>query len=187
MKNVSPKRIKSIIRITLIVLVAIIVGVNLYLINAQRLAGDSVPMPFGVGVAVVLSGSMEPELSTGDLLLVAERESYNVGDVVVFQDRKVAVTHRIISMDGDTVITKGDANNTEDSPINLSQIKGQVILAIPFVGYIANILKNPICTLCILALAIWLLERSFANEKQQNDEALMNIKKEIEKMKNEQK
>lgn len=47
------------------------------------LAGNQVPMPFGMGVAVVLSGSMESELITNDVIIVRETNDYAVGDVVV--------------------------------------------------------------------------------------------------------
>ena len=177
------KKVKTFIRISLLVLVALIIGVNVYTINATRLAGDSVPMPFGIGAAVVLSGSMEPELSVGDLLIITEQEEYSVGDVIVYQDGGMAVTHRIISITDDEVITKGDANNTCDTPITQEQIKGEVILAIPFIGHLVNILKTPIGTVCILALAIFLLERSFKAEKQKDEEELAAIKAEIEKLK----
>ena len=83
MKQNKQKPIKTVIRIGLLILVALIIGINLYTINASRIAGNAVPMPFGIGAAVVLSGSMEPALSAGDLLIVAESSSYGVGDMVV--------------------------------------------------------------------------------------------------------
>lgn len=177
------RTVKTAIRITLLVLVAVIVGVNVYSINASRLTGDSVPMPFGVGAAVVLSGSMEPELSVGDLLIVRERDSYEVGDVVVYQTGRTAVTHRIVSIEGDEVIAKGDANNVEDDPITRAQIKGAVVCAIPLAGRVANAIKSPLGTLCILALAVLLLERSFHVDKQKDKDELAAIKAEIERLK----
>lgn len=186
MNDRSRKIIKTVVRTALIVIAACIIGVNVYSMNASRLAGNSVPMPFGVGAAVVLSGSMEPELSTGDLLIIAERESYNVGDVVVYQDGRTAVTHRIVSISEEEIITRGDANNTEDDPITLEQIKGEVVFAIPLVGYLVNIIKTPIGTLAILGLAVFLMERSFRAEKENDKRKLDAIIAEIEKMKQQQ-
>lgn len=140
-------------------------------------------MPFGIGSAVVLSGSMEPDISVGDLLVVSKRESYEVGDVVVYQSGKIAVTHRIVSISENEVITRGDANNTEDEPITLEQIKGEVVLAIPYVGYVVNVIKTPIGTICVLALAIFMLERSFSAEKKQKEKELDAIRAEIDKLK----
>lgn len=177
---------KAIIRIALLVLAALIIGVNVYAVNATRLAGDAVPMPFGVGAAVVLSGSMEPEFSVGDLLIVAVCDEYRVDDAVVYQDGRMAITHRIVSITDDEVITRGDANNTDDDPITPQQIKGKVVLAIPLVGYAVNAIKTPAGIICILALAVFLLERSFRVEQQKDEEELDAIKAEILKMKQEQ-
>ena len=185
MKNLN-KRSKSIIRITLLTLAALIIGVNVYAMNASRLAGNTVPMPFGVGAAVVLSGSMEPELSVGDLLIIAERENYDVGDIVVYQDAGMLITHRIISVEDDEIVTKGDANNTQDRPISREQIKGKVVAVIPLIGYLVNVMKTPVGTLAILIITIWLMECSFRSDKKKNAQALDEIKSEIEKLKKEQ-
>lgn len=183
MSENNKKLLKSILRISTLVIAAIIIGLNVYNFNASRLAGNKVPMPFGVGAAVVLSGSMEPEFSVGDLLIIKEQDVYEVGDIVVFQSGKMIVTHRIVSIDGEEVVTRGDANNTEDDPIKLEQIKGEVVSVIPFVGDIVNAIKSPIGTLCIIGIAVFLLERSFRSEKEKDKEKIDAIKAEIEKLK----
>ena len=189
------KHVKTIVRTALLSVAALIVGLNVYTMNASRLAGDLVPMPLGVGATVVLSGSMEPTLSTGDLLIIAEQESYGVDDVVVFQNNRMAVVHRIIEIKEETVegedgeeiqmiaITQGDANNTPDDPIQLSQIKGTVVMSIPLVGYLVNMIKTPLGTILILAAAVFLLERSFHKEKEKDLDKLEEIRREIEKLK----
>ena len=175
------KRTKTILRTVLLVALAAIVGINVYLLNAANLGGDAVPMPFGVGATVVLTGSMEPELSAGDLLIVAKADDYAERDVVVFQDGRTPVVHRIVSIDGESVVTKGDANNTEDDPIKLDQIKGRVLLAIPFV------IKTPIGTLLIVAAALVLLEGSFRREKKKDTSEMDRIKDEIRELMEKQK
>ena len=182
----SSTKTKTIIRIILTILAAAIIGLNIYTLNASFLTGDGIPMPLGVGAAVVVSGSMEPELSVGDLIIIKERDAYEVNDVIVYQDNRASVTHRIIGMDEKTVTTKGDANNTEDSPVRYSQIKGEVVFVIPLVGYLVSFIKTPIGTLFIIALAILLLERSFKSEKQSENKEIDKIREEIEKLKAEQ-
>ena len=103
--------------------------------------------------------------------------------MVVYQDDRMAVTHRIVSIAGSEVITKGDANNTEDRPIALESLKGKVVFAIPLVGFAINAIKTPIGTLCVIALAVLFLERSFSVEKQKDEKELDAIKAEIEKLK----
>jgi len=180
------KKLLSLLRLPLLCIVAAVIGMNVYSWNASRLSGNSVPMPFGVGAAVVLSGSMEPEFSVGDLLVITESEAYAVGDVVVYQDGRMAITHRIVAITEDEIITRGDANNVDDDPITLAHIKGKVRFAVPLVGHLINAIKSPIGTLCILGLAIFLLEGSFRTKKQQDTQALEEIKAEIERLKQQQ-
>lgn len=179
-------KIKLVLRTTLIVIVAVIIGVNVYTLNAARLTGDKIPMPFGVGAAIVLSGSMEPELSVGDLLIIGARDSYEVGDVIVYQDNGIAITHRIVYIDDEQIITRGDANNVDDEPIYHKQVKGEVLYSAAVLGHIVDAIRSPIGTICVLGVAFLLLEGSFYVEKKKDKEELKNIQKEIEKLKQEQ-
>ena len=176
-------QIKSIIRISVLILLAIIIGVSVYSMNASMLGGNALPMPFGFGMTVVLSGSMEPELSVDDLLIVAPADTYEVGDVVVFQTQRTAVVHRIVSINGDEIITRGDANTSDDEPITKANIKGRVVCAIPFVGLIINFIKTPVGTILLIGLAVWLLESSFKKEKNKKSDELEAIRREIEELK----
>ena len=111
------KKWKAVMRIVLLVIAGAVVGVNLYSWNAKSLMGNSLPMPFGCGVAVVLSGSMEPTIHIDDLIIVTEQEDYKENDIVAYQSGSMVVVHRIIAVEPDTVITQGDANNAPDAPI----------------------------------------------------------------------
>lgn len=167
----------------LLVLCGTALGVNVYLANANSLAHNKLPMPFGYGAAVVLSGSMEPELSIDDLIIVKSDENYSENDVVVYQDGEILVVHRIIEMEGESIVTKGDANNAPDQPIDLSRIKGKVVLSIPAVGKIVDFMKSPIGTLLIIAAAIALVELPRRIEKKKHDAERQKIIDEIAKLK----
>ena len=121
------KKIKTSVRITVIAFVGLVVGVNLYGWNAKSLMGNALPMPMGYGAAVVLTGSMEPNIMADDLIIVAEREDYAVDDVVVYQSDSILVVHRIVDITGGMVITQGDANTAPDEPVELTAINGKVI------------------------------------------------------------
>ena len=180
-------KIKTVARILLLIAVAAAVGFGVYSINAERLMGNALPMPFGFGSAVVLSGSMEPALSAGDLLLVVPSDVYEVDQIVVYQDGRSLVVHRILRFEGENAITMGDANDTEDAPVPLSAIKGKVVFGLPLVGYAVNLLKTPIGILCVLGAAIFLMERSFRKEKDGKQAQLRAIREEIEQLKNQNK
>ena len=181
------KVIKTVIRILLLAIAAAVVGFGVYSVNAERLTGNSLPMPFGFGGAVVLSGSMEPTLSVGDLLLVVPSEQYEVSEVVVYQEGQSLVVHRIMRIDGESAVTKGDDNTGEDDPILLTQIKGKVIFSVPLVGHLVRFIKTPIGIMAVMGLAIWLMERSFRREKDSKQDQLRQLRAEIEQLKNEQK
>ena len=180
------KKLKACFRILLIIVAGAVLGINVYSWNARTLTGNILPMPMGVGAAVVLTGSMEPTISPDDLIIVAEQDAYEVDDIVVYQTGSMLVVHRIISMDEETVTTKGDANSGEDAPVQLSAVKGEVVAVIPMMGTMFKLLKTPTATIVLLALAVIMMEASFRKEKQQGDDELERLKEEIRKLKEEQ-
>lgn len=169
----------NIARYLVLGVLAAIIGMSVFSLNANRLAGNQVPMPFGIGASVVLSGSMEPTLSVGDLLIVKEQPGYEVGDIVVYQSGSMPVVHRIVDVAEDTVTTRGDANNVDDAAFPAQAIKGEVIAVLPLVGYLVWALKSPIAVVVMLALAVLLVEWSFRNGKAEKEEEKEKLKAEI--------
>lgn len=179
----TKRRLKNIGRIFLLIVISLIIGIKIYDWNAQTLAGNTMPMPFGWGISVVLSGSMEPTLSVNDLVVVREADGYEIGDIVVYQDGASLVIHKIISMDGDTVITKGDANNVADNPISISAVKGKAVASVPVAGAAVRFLKTPVATVLLLIAIVVLFELPFLRERKKSEEDLEKIKEEIRRLK----
>lgn len=102
--------------------------------------------PFGIKTAIVLTGSMEPEIEINDFVIMKKPDNFTVGDIVSYREDSVRdeVLHRIIKIDGDKIITKGDANNTNDEPIEKSQITGVYIGKIGGFGKIISFITRPI-------------------------------------------
>ena len=178
---------KTVFRYIVFSFIGIVLGLFVYTQNAKGLLKDKIPMPFGYGMSVVLSGSMESRLSVDDLVIIKATDNYKVNDIVLFQDGNSLVIHRIIEIDGDTVTTKGDANNVADEPINKSQIKGVLVYDIAGLGAVVNILKQPVSVFIILAAAFLLTEFSYRKEKDTDTEELDEIKKMIEELKKDKK
>lgn len=184
-KQEANRQKKRIFRRILLALAGVILGMNLYLANAGTILGNKLPMPFGYGLANVLSGSMEPTFSKGALLLVKDTRQVQEGDIVVYQSGKELIVHRIVSLNGEEVITQGDANNVADEPFEKSQIKGKVIGWVPMFGGVAALLKTPAAVIMILLLAFLLVEGSFRKQKDADDQELDAIKEEIRRLKTE--
>ena len=176
---------KNILRRVLLILCGVILGINVYLTNAQLVGGNQLPMPLGFGTAVVLSGSMEPTFSTGDLIVVTERDSVAVDDIVVYQQSGSLVVHRIVAIDGEYITTQGDANNTTDVPIHTSAIKGTVLFWIPMLGDVVTFVKSPVGTIALIVAAIALVEIPHLKEKEKDDEQREKLLEEIRRLKDE--
>ncbi len=159
---------KQILQLIAILLAILLLGfLSFSLIVAMR-SNDRLAMPFGFGMAIVLSGSMEPELSVDDLVLIKRARELEVGQIVVYQTETDSLTvHRIIKISGDTIITQGDANNIPDDPITKDMIQGEVFLTIPFVGAVVGFLRKPVVMLLMLAAALGLYIASDLSERRQ--------------------
>lgn len=180
------KKWKNVLRTGLLVFASVVLGVNVYLWNAKSLMGNSLPMPFGIGTAVVLSGSMEPAIQVDDLIVVARQDSYELGDIVVYQSGNMLVVHRIVELGPDTVVTRGDANNVPDEPVRKEMIKGAVVARISGAGGIVRLLKAPGVTVGLIAGALALSELTYRREKKKDEDELDKIKEEIRRLKAEQ-
>ena len=190
MKSKNNDKKRGAVRLTLIVLIGVVFGFGVYTWMSSAVLGNQMPMPFGVGVGVVVTGSMEPELSVDDVIVVRTASDYKVGDVVVYQSRRILVVHKIIAVDGTTVTTQGTANDVADAPIHVSDIKGKVWFHIDGAGAVLDWVRSPIGSILVLALAALLLVKSYATENKgtrQKQEALDEIRREIERMKQENK
>ena len=181
----NKKKFPPALRLVLLIICGAALGVNVYMANAKSLVGNQMPMPFGYGASVVLSGSMEPEFSKGDLIVVAEADSYSERDIVVFQDGHSLVVHRIIEIDGEKIITQGDANNAADDPIEASAIKGKVLFHIDKLGSIVSFFKTPVGTVLLIVAAVALVEIPRRREKDADDAEKQKILEEIKRLREE--
>ena len=186
MATMGKKTFWGILRTAFIIVISLVLGVKIYSWNARSLTGNVLPMPFGYGGAVVLSGSMEPAIMVDELILVKAEDHYEIGDVVVFQSGKILVVHRLVAFDGEYIITQGDANNVADDPVPLEHIKGKVICHVPNVGRVVRMLKSPVATLGMIVAALLMVELPYRKEKEKNEEELERIKAEIRRLKEEQ-
>lgn len=174
------------LRRLVLVILGLLLGVNVYLANAKTLARNQLPMPFDTGVAVVLSGSMSPTLEVDDLIVVRKAADYALGDIIVYQTPRELIVHRIVAVEADGFVTRGDANNAVDLPIASEAIQGKVVARIPMVGRFVNVLRTPLGILGLLALALGLIELSFRKTKKADSQQIEAIKEEIRRLKAQQ-
>jgi signal peptidase len=104
----------------------------------------------GLQVFNVISGSMEPTYSVGDLLYVktVDPDSVRVGDPITFvlNEDLVVATHRVVDIDAENrqFTTKGDANKSEDAaPVHFNNLIGVPVFAVPLLGYVSAYIQSP--------------------------------------------
>lgn len=135
------------------------VSATLLLVAAVALVGVlAVPSVVGAEESfVVLSGSMEPTLQSGDVVVVRSVEPAAVkeGDVITFRApgdadkaERDRITHRVVEKkrtdSGVVYRTKGDANESPDPwRVQHSQVIGEVWFNVPVVGHVILFAQQP--------------------------------------------
>lgn len=152
------KVVRKILYWMLVSLLVVILGWNIWLAGIGLSGTGDLPSVFGYTQLCVLSGSMEPSFSAGDLVIIHKEKEYRPGDIITFRDEDSYVTHRITEAAEGGFITKGDANPTADrETVRTDQIEGKVILIIPWLGSILSFLKTPPGILLLLGAGLLLL------------------------------
>lgn len=95
---------------------------------------------FGYRPVVIMSGSMEPEIQTGAIVITQKTKDIKKGDIMFFESEDgVSVIHRCIEIKDGEYITKGDNNKIKDfEPVKKEQIYGKVVFKMNFLSKITK-------------------------------------------------
>ena len=118
------------------------------------------PISGNFKVLTVLSGSMDPEIKIGSIVVVKPVSQYRIGDIITFESTNKdvpSITHRIHEMkvvEGKPVyITKGDTNNAPDArEITEKDIVGKVLFDVPYLGLAVDFARKPLGFLLIIGI-----------------------------------
>ena len=165
--------------------------------SVLRASAGKAPSVFGFSVLQVTSGSMEPEIPVGGIVIVrkVKPDSLKVGDVISFYSNDVDIsgkvnTHRIIeikqSESGEKIFrTKGDANEYADTAAVFEiDLVGKMIMNLGSVGgSVFDVLRNPTIILIFIVLPLIFItlgeavnlakliaEYKFSDQKDEDDE-----------------
>ena len=156
------KKRKRILKIFLYPLIAFILICDVYLILQMIKNPTDTAQLFGYRCFSVASGSMEPTLQIGYLIITKEKskKDIKVGDIISFKDGDSTITHRVIkviSQNGEILYqTKGDNNNVSDEKnIKYEDVEGVYVDHIPELGkmYI-YIQKTPVVIFILIIIYI---------------------------------
>lgn len=150
------KIVKKVLLIVITILLILLVAFNAYNFFSLKVLKHKLTTVGGYSLLEVVSGSMEPTIHVGDMIIINTKASnYQENDIVTFLDVNGSfVTHRIVSIDEEEMITKGDFNNTEDEPTKMNKIVGKYVARIPGAGKILSSFKNPFTLVMILIIGL---------------------------------
>lgn len=157
------KRVLDVVSIFLIAVMVLTIVISM----VSRINGNA-PSFFGYTIYRVASGSMEPELMVGDVILdkdVKDPLELKVDDIITFMGSGeldgVYVTHKIIKAPYDDgtgfmLQTQGVANELADEPIPVEKVKGIFVCKVPFLDAVYNVFLSPWGLLIIIGLIIFI-------------------------------
>lgn len=140
------------------------------------------PKILGGQSLAVLSGSMEPGIPVGSIVVAmpVDASDLQVGDVVTYKlTEDTLVTHRVVEINAEeqTITTKGDANEVNDSnPVPYENVVGRVKFHLPYAGYISIYIRTPlgiagICAVVFVMIILLYLPELFKPEEKKETEA----------------
>ena len=191
------QKIKKAISIIVILILIQILLISIVILVDSHTHPNEVPSFFGWKPFIVLSGSMETQISAGDIVVVKEIDTNELkkGDIIAFKDGNIVITHRIdevTEIDGKTqYITKGDNNNTQDiGYVSPEQIEGVFKFKVSRLGNLAMFIQTPLgMIVCLSIPIIIIILLQTADSKKEKEELISKLNKqskmeeEIEKLK----
>lgn len=138
------------------------IGITLFIFIVSFIVFSKLFPGKGYEIFIVRSGSMEPVIPVGGIVITYPTRDYNVGDIIVFHNPNKTseiITHRIIEKINERAVkTKGDANDSVDiTAIPTFLIRGEVVLIIPIIGYILHFVRQPLGLFIFFGIPVLIL------------------------------
>ena len=154
----------------IMLILLLILFLLLYFLAELKLFGKRYINFFGYTIFQVVTGSMEPTIKTSDIIIVKLTKEVSENDIITFKADNNFITHKIIKKDNEQIITKGDANNTEDLPITDDAVVGKVIYIFTNVAVWIKVFKDPKVVIVLIISIIIIKIMFFKDEKIKNSE-----------------
>lgn len=121
---------------------------------------------FGYTLFEIESGSMAPSVNVDDMILVKITKKVKKDDVITYKSDSSYITHRVVEVGENKIITKGDSNNSEDKIIARTDVLGKVIKVFPRFGVWKKIILSPrVMIVIFITLIIFSLCYSYTGKK----------------------
>lgn len=153
-------------------IVLIFLGIILLLvIYSKYIKKECVVKLGGYGFLIVLTESMEPTIFPQEFILIKELNNYELNDVVTYQSLDgTLITHRILQIDQDGFIAKGDKNQVTDARIALETIQGKVVFHSLSLGIFVIRYLKIIAIFCLTILGMLILRKLIKEKRSEKEE-----------------
>lgn len=122
--------IKKIIINLIIVILAIIAILAIWTSIQLNVQNKEYIDIFGYSMFSTSTGSMAPTIEIGDIVFVKIGEPTKEKDIITYKKDNEFITHRIVEIEGENIIARGDNNNTDDEAITKDMVLGKVVFVI---------------------------------------------------------
>lgn len=152
------KQISLVLKIIFYPLIIILLLCNIWLSIQKINKPNKIPSLFGYRAFNIATGSMEPTLNIGDMIIIKEEpEKIKINDIITFKESGSTITHRVISIINENEIkyqTKGDANSSADKElVTTENLQGKFVFKIGKVGGLISNARNATTIVIIIIVA----------------------------------
>jgi len=161
----KPKKWLKVLRwvFTALVLIVLVFCV----VTVVQVKSAKKPFIFGYATYYVLTGSMEPVIHVGDVIIdekVSSISDLKEGDIITYIGKEgefagKTVTHKIVRIDGDKIVTKGVAAKVvkEDPPITFNDVIGRYVKTSSFLTTVYMVFTSKYGFLLIVFIPLMIL------------------------------
>ena len=144
---------KKFFKFIIYAVISIVIVILLCSVTNTILSKENYTNILGYTFLEVVTGSMSGTIEIGDGIIVKLISEIKENDIIVYKKADNLITHRLIKIEEDRLITKGDANNIPDEPITKDMIIGKVIFIIPQIHFWKKVIMIfSIILICMLVI-----------------------------------
>ena len=154
---------KAFMKVIIVFMIVYFVMVSYSFVSINVMKNRYVSL-FGYTFFEVASGSMMPTVKVGDIVVVKLDSLYDVGDIVTYESDSSYITHRVMEIDDNYIVAKGDANNVIDGSINRNKVIGKVVFVLKSIYLWKKVILNVrVFVSFLITMVLFILAFSYKN------------------------
>lgn len=162
-QHIAEKVFHSILNIIIVLAIIVMIFVTYNYIQLHFL-GKEYTNFFGYTIFEISTGSMKDTLNVYDIILVKITKDVQLGDIITYSNENETITHRVISINENEIVTKGDANNTQDTKITKDMVIGKVVSSYSKIGIWIRVFSDYKVLISVF-ITLMLIEKSISKDR----------------------